>query len=179
MKNRRFSEAVVLKCSPKWVHLKLCKLRQIGMCQSLSFQQSFRFEATNFVKSETSTIFLQISWNCLEHFFCRHKPIKDYETYELVFRSSCLQMFFEVRALKSFQNLLKKTHVPNTFFNTVAGLGSAAILKKWLRHRCFPRNLKSRCVTFFVIYLAERIWLCSPLLLMYARNFSTAVVQLR
>ena len=39
-------------------------------------------------------------------------------------------MFFEVRALKSFQNLLKKTHVPNTFLNTVAGLGSAAILKK-------------------------------------------------
>ena len=101
--------------------------------------------------------------------------MKDYETYEPIFRSSCLQMLFEVRALKSFQNLQKKPHARNTFFNTVAGLSSAALLKKW----CFPRNLKSRCVTFFVIYLAERIWLCSPLLLMYARNFSTAVVQLR
>ena len=131
------------------MHLKLYKLRQIGMCQSLPFQQSFRFEATNFVKSETSTIFLQILWNCLEHFFWRHKPIKDYETYELVFRSSCLQMFFEVRALKSFQNRQKKTHVQNTFFNTVASLSSAALLKKWLRHRCFSRNLQSRCVTFF------------------------------
>ena len=178
MENSWFSEAVFPKCSPKKVQLKLCKLRQIRMGQSLSFEQSFRFEATNFIKNETSTISLQILWNCLEHLFCRQKPKKDYETYELIFRSSCLQMFFEVRALKSFQNLLKKTHVPNTFFNTAAGLGSAAILKKWLRHRCFPRNLKSRCVTFFVIYLAELIWLCSSLLLMCARNFSAAVVQI-
>ena len=130
--------------------------------------------STKFIKNETSTISLQILWNCLEHIFCRQKPMKDYETYEPIFRSSCLQMLFEVRALKSFQNLQKKPHARNTFFNTVAGLSSAALLKKW----CFPRNLKSRCVTFFVIYLAELIWLRSSLLLMCAWNFSAAVVQI-
>ena len=42
--------------------------------------------------------------------------------------------------LRNFSNIHRKTPVPETFFNKVAGLTPVTLFKKRLWHRCFPVN---------------------------------------
>ena len=56
-----------------------------------------------------------------------------------------------------FHKIHRKTPVPETFFNKVAGLRPATLLKKRLWHRCFPVNFAKFLRT---IFLTERLrWL--------------------
>ena len=57
-----------------------------------------------------------------------------------MFRSSCSQMFFQIGVLKNFAKFTRKHQSQSLFFNKVAGLRPATLLKKRLWHRCFPAN---------------------------------------
>ena len=53
--------------------------------------------------------------------------------------------------LKTSQKFIRKHQCWSLFFNKVAGLRSAILLKKRLWHRCFPVNFAKGC--FFTKYL--------------------------
>ena len=53
-------------------------------------------------------------------------------------RSSCLEVFCKKGPLKDFAKFTEKATVMDLFFNKVAGLRPATLLKKRLSHRCFP-----------------------------------------
>ena len=42
--------------------------------------------------------------------------------------------------LKKFRNIHRKTPVMETLLNKVADLKACKFIKKWLQHRCFPKN---------------------------------------
>ena len=50
------------------------------------------------------------------------------------------EVFFKKRCSQKFHKIDRKTPVPETLFNKVAGLRPATLLKKSLWHRCFPVN---------------------------------------
>ena len=49
-------------------------------------------------------------------------------------------MFFEKRVSYKLLKIHRKAPVPEFFFNKIAGLRAATLLKKKLWHRCFPVN---------------------------------------
>ena len=51
-----------------------------------------------------------------------------------------LEVFSEKRFSYKFHKIHRKTSVPILFFNKVAGLRPASLLKKRPWHRCFPLN---------------------------------------
>ena len=53
--------------------------------------------------------------------------------------------------------ILRKTPVPESLLNKVAGLRSATLLKKRLRHRCFPVNFAEFLKTPFLQNTSERL----------------------
>ena len=55
-------------------------------------------------------------------------------------RHSRSQMFLKIGALKSFAKFIGKHLCQSFFFNKVAGLRPATLLKKGLWDRCFPVN---------------------------------------
>ena len=52
------------------------------------------------------------------------------------------EVFFKKRCSWKFHKIDRKTPVPETLFNKVAGLRPATLLKKSLWHRCFPVNFE-------------------------------------
>ena len=54
-------------------------------------------------------------------------------------RSTCREMLYKKMFLKIFQGS-KKTPAPEFLFNETSDLQPAVLLKKRLRHRCFPMN---------------------------------------
>ena len=65
----------------------------------------------------------------------KHHKLSDFYCY----RSSRPEVFYKKVFLK-ISKMRDKTPALDSCFNTVAGLGSATLLKKWLGHRCFPVN---------------------------------------
>ena len=55
-------------------------------------------------------------------------------------RSNDLRCFLKKGILRNFAKLARKHLCQSLFFNKVAGLSPAALLKKKLWHRCFPVN---------------------------------------
>ena len=64
-------------------------------------------------------------------------------------RSSRPEVFCRKRVLKNFSNFTEKHLCQNLFFNKVAGLRPATLLKKRLWHRCFLLILRIFKNAFF------------------------------
>ena len=56
------------------------------------------------------------------------------------FKSILWQVFYKIDVLRIYTTFTGKNLRPTVFFNKVAGLKAATLLKKWFRHRCFPVN---------------------------------------
>ena len=84
-------------------------------------------------------------------------------------RSSRPEVFYKKGVLRNFAKYTGKQLCQSLFFNKVADLSLATLLKKRLWHRCFPDNFAKFRRTFF---LAEHLrWL-----LLYLINFWYAEV---
>ena len=70
-------------------------------------------------------------------------------------RSSRPEVFCENGVLRNFTKFTVKHLHHSLFFNKVAGLRSATLLKKRLWHRCFPVNFVKFLRTPF---LTEHLW---------------------
>ena len=69
-------------------------------------------------------------------------------------RSSHPEVFCKKGVLRNFSKLTEKHVCQSLFFNKVAGLTSATLLKKRLWHWCFPVKFKKFLSTpFFTEYL--------------------------
>ena len=73
-------------------------------------------------------------------------------------------MFYKKRVLRNYAKYTGKHLCQRLFFNKVAGLRSATLLKKRLRHRCFPVNLVKFLRTNFLQNTSGRLLLFTPLL---------------
>ena len=62
-------------------------------------------------------------------------------------------------ALKNFTNFTEKHLYQSLFFNKVAGLRTATLLKKRLWHRCFPVNFLKFLRTPFLRNTSGRLFL--------------------
>ena len=60
------------------------------------------------------------------------------------------ELFFEIRCSQKFHKIHRKPLVPESLFNTVAGLRPANLLKKRLQHRCFHVNFAKFPITPFL-----------------------------
>ena len=70
------------------------------------------------------------------------------------YRSSRPEVFCKKGVLKNFAKFTEKHLCQSLFFNIVAGLRPATILKKRLWHRCFPVNfVKFLRTSFFTEHL--------------------------
>ena len=69
------------------------------------------------------------------------------------YRSSRLQVFCKKRVLKNFAKFIGKHLCRSLFFNEVAGLSLATLLKKRHWHRCFPVNFVKYLEHFFIEHL--------------------------
>ena len=68
---------------------------------------------------------------------------------------SCLEVFCINGFLRNFAKLTGKHLCQSLFFNKVAGLRPATLLKKRLWHRCFPVNFAK---FLRIPFLTEYIW---------------------
>ena len=66
-------------------------------------------------------------------------------------RSSCQDVFCRKGVLKNFVEFSGEHQRQSLLFNKVAGLRSATLLKKRLRHRCFLVNFAKFLETRFII----------------------------
>ena len=70
------------------------------------------------------------------------------------YRSSQQEVFCKKGVLRNFSKFTGKHLCPRLFFNKVAGLRPATLLKKRLWHRCFPVNFaKFLRIPFFTEHL--------------------------
>ena len=76
------------------------------------------------------------------------------------FRSSPPELFFKKGLLRNFAKFRGKLLCQVVFFNKVAGLSPATLLKKRLWHRCFPVNFAKFLRSPFLIkhYRCENKW---------------------
>ena len=79
-----------------------------------------------------------------------HLILKSYKT-----RRSCPDVFYKKDVLRNFAKFTEKHLCQSLFFNKVAGLRPATLLKKRLCHRCFPVNFVKFLRTSFCI---EYLW---------------------
>ena len=70
-----------------------------------------------------------------------------------VSKSSCSHMFYKIGVLKTFYKIHKITSVPESLF--VAGLQAGTLLRKRLRHRCFPVNFATVLRTPILYNISE------------------------
>ena len=69
-------------------------------------------------------------------------------------RNSCPEVFCKKGVLRNIAKLTGKHLYQSLFFNKVAGLSAATLLKKRLWHKCFPVNFAQFLETsFFIEYL--------------------------
>ena len=64
-------------------------------------------------------------------------------------RSSCMEVFCKKGVLKNLEKFTGKQLCWSLFFNKVAGLMSVTLLKKSLKHWCFPVNFAKFLRTLF------------------------------
>ena len=74
-------------------------------------------------------------------------------------RSSHQMCSLRKGALRNFTTFTGKHLCQSLFFNKVAGLGSATLLKKRLWHRCFPGNFAKFLRTLFLQNTSGRLFL--------------------
>ena len=74
-------------------------------------------------------------------------------------RSSHQMCSLRKGALRNFTTFTGKHLCQSLFFNKVAGLGSATLLKKRLWHRCFPGNFAKFLRTLFLKNTSGRLFL--------------------
>ena len=72
-----------------------------------------------------------------------------------MYRSSRPEVFCKKGVLRNFAKFTGKHLCQSLFFNKVAGLRPATLLKKRLWHRCFPVNFTKFLRTPFII---EQLW---------------------
>ena len=77
----------------------------------------------------------------------------------LIYRSSRPEMFCKKGVLRNFAKFTGKHLCQSLFFNKVAGLRPATLLKKRLWHRCFPVKFAKFLRTLF---LTEHLQLLLP-----------------
>ena len=69
------------------------------------------------------------------------------------FRSNHQRCSIQKGVFRNFTKFTGKNLCQGLFFNNVAGLRPATLLKKRLWHRCFPVNFKKFLKTFFIEHL--------------------------
>ena len=77
-----------------------------------------------------------------------------------LFRSSCPEVLCKKGVLKYFAKFTGKHMCQSLFFNKVAGLRPATLLKKKFWHRCFPVYFAKILRT--PTYIAQLRWLFLP-----------------
>ena len=82
---------------------------------------------------------------------------KNYFFNILKYRNSRPQMFLKIVVLKNLAIFKGKHLCWSLFFNKVAGLTPATLLKKRLQHRCFLGNIEQFLRTAF--YIVQLLWL--------------------
>ena len=70
-------------------------------------------------------------------------------------RSTCPEVFSKKAVLRNFPKLTGKHLCWSPFFNKIAGLRPASLLKKRLKHRCFTVNFEKFLKTPF---FSEHLW---------------------
>ena len=73
---------------------------------------------------------------------------------EVAIRKQPPEVFYKKRCSEKFRKIYRKTLVPECLFNKVVGLRPATLLRKSLRHRCFPVNFTKFLRTTF----SEHLW---------------------
>ena len=76
-----------------------------------------------------------------------------------VFRSSLPELLYKNCVLRNLAKFTWKHLCQSLFFNNVAGLRSATLLKKRLWHRCFPVNFAIFLRNFVTSFVTEHRWL--------------------
>ena len=74
------------------------------------------------------------------HYFAEYLPAASLSFNYLIFRSSRPYVFCKNGVLRNFAKFTGKHLCQSLYFNKVAGLRPATLLKKRLWHRCFPVN---------------------------------------
>ena len=81
--------------------------------------------------------------------FLTHLLSLYYLVFSLIFRGSRPEVFCKNGVLSNFTKFTENSHLcQSLFFNKVAGLRPAALLKKRFWHRCFPMNFVKRTPFF-------------------------------
>ena len=80
----------------------------------------------------------------------RTKINSAYSDWRIYYRSSRPEMFCRKDAFRNLEKFTGKHLCQSLFFNKVAGLRPAALLKKRLWHRCFPVNFSKFLRTLFL-----------------------------
>ena len=80
--------------------------------------------------------------------------------YYIVFRSSHQRCFIKKSVLRNFTKFAGKHLYQSLFFNKVAGLRPATLLRKSLLYICFPVNFVKFLTTPFVQNTSGRLLLC-------------------
>ena len=101
-----------------------CRLGKSPGCKSPACQFESHFDNFAIVILNSADHFYQDRWT----------------TNNRRFRSSCPEVFFKKSVLRNFAKFTRKHLCQRLFFNKVAGLWPATILKKRLWYRCFPVN---------------------------------------
>ena len=57
-----------------------------------------------------------------------------------IYRSSCPKVFCKTGNIRNFAKFTRKHLCESLFFNKVAGLRPATLLKKRIWHKCFPMS---------------------------------------
>ena len=101
--------------------------------------------------------------------FLRHISIPTSSINSLSFRSSCPEVLREEGVLRNFSKFTGKHLCQSLFFNKVAGLRPATLLKKKLWHSCFPLNftkflrapfLQNWLLLFLPFFLQISLYIC-------------------
>ena len=88
-------------------------------------------------------------------------PVRSREVFMKFSRSSRPEVFCEKDVLRNFEKFTGKHLCQRLFFNKVAGLGPATLLKNSLWHRCFPGNFaKFPRTPFFTEHLRWLLLFC-------------------
>ena len=91
---------------------------------------------------------------------------------------------FKKNVLRNFANFIPKHRCQSLFFNKVAGLRSATLLKKTLWQRCFPVNVPKTLRTPFLQNISRRLLLLTKIKLkivfssanMSTKNYLTSLI---
>ena len=91
---------------------------------------------------------------------------------------------FKKNVLRNFANFIPKHRCQSLFFNKVAGLRSAKLLKKTLWQRCFPVNVPKTLRTPFLQNISRRLRLLTKIKLkivfssanMSTKNYLTSLI---